>query len=104
MNTVMHRQGDVMLKPVSDLPKDKTVLEDKVLAYGEMTGHSHRFADPSFIERYQGSDGLLYLEVLQDAELIHEEHHHQIIEKGIYQQIQEREFDYYDEALKKVVD
>jgi hypothetical protein len=48
MNTKPHqiRQGDVMLVPVSALPKDCKAIEPEkglrfVLAHGEVTGHAH---------------------------------------------------------------
>jgi hypothetical protein len=42
------RQGDVMLVPISSIPKEaknkaKSVLAPVTLALGEVTGHSHRF-------------------------------------------------------------
>lgn len=47
--TTSIRQGDVLLKPVAELPKDCTEVPlDRgriVLAYGEVTGHAHAIAD-----------------------------------------------------------
>lgn len=103
VNKMKYRQGDVGLYQVDSLPKGAKKLKDKVLAYGEISGHRHRFANDSNIERYE-VDGRLYLQVYQPTPLIHEEHHEQIILPGTYEQIQEREHDYIDETAKTVID
>src|SRR5262245_19691074 len=100
----IHRQGDVLLKPIAVLPKNLKSVTDKTLAYGEHTGHSHRFADPSLVGLYAAADGMRYLEVFQNADFVHEEHGPHIIEKGFYKQIQEREYDYFEEDMRAVVD
>jgi len=110
------RQGDVLLTRVKALPAKVKKIKDKTLAYGEVTGHSHRFVDDSKINRYE-ANSRIYLEVLQPVQLTHEEHnkwlqyqdgqyipHDGIILPGIYEQTQERTYDYIDEEMKKVVD
>lgn len=97
------RQGDILLIKIKALPKEIEKLTDKVLAYGEATGHSHRFNNPSLVDRYT-ADGKLYLQVYQPATIIHEEHHEQVILPGVYEQIQEREYDYVEESMRQVVD
>ena len=110
------RQGDVRLSHVKDLPKNAKPLKDKTLAYGEVTGHSHRFIDTSNIQRYE-ADNKIYLQVLQPSLLTHEEHNkwqkrfndtwvadQGYIMPGVYEQISEREYDYIDESAKTVVD
>lgn len=103
MKIVRMRQGDVLLVKIGKLPDGVTILKDKTLAYGEVTGHSHRFTQPENIERYE-LDGKLYLQVFQPTPLIHEEHQQQIILSGMYEQIQEREWNYIDEEMAKVID
>jgi hypothetical protein len=98
-----YRHGDVLLKQIAKLPSNKKVVKDKVLAYGEVTGHTHRFTDPRMINRYE-ADGKFYLEVAEVATLIHEEHRPLIIEKGIYEQIAEREYDPFLESARTVLD
>jgi len=99
----IYRHGDVLLKQIKVLPENKKELKDKTLAYGEVTGHSHRFEDPAQIKRY-AVDGKTYLEVLNTGTLIHEEHKPLIIEKGIYEQIAEREYDPFIESARTVID
>lgn len=97
------RHGDIRLKKIKTLPNRTRELEDKVLAYGTVTGHSHRFEKPDLIKRYSRGKRL-YLVVLKEAELIHEEHKTLIIPKGVYEQIQEIERDPFLEMIRQVID
>ncbi len=97
------RQGDVLLKQIDKLPEKVKKLEDKVLAYGEITGHSHRLENPENIERYTDGEKL-YLQVFQPTPLIHEEHLPQVVLPGVYEQIREREYSYIDQDIRAVVD
>lgn len=99
----IYRHGDVLLKQIKELPKDSKKLADKVLAYGEVTGHKHQFGDPSFVDRYR-DDKKLYLQVYQPVPLNHEEHNTLIIDPGVYEQITEREYDSFLESIRTVVD
>jgi len=103
MKQNIHRHGDVLIKQIEKLPEHAKKLKDKVLAYGEVTGHSHRFENPDNIDRYE-LDGRLYLLVYQPTPLIHEEHLPQVILPGIYEQIQEKEWNYIDKEATRVVD
>lgn len=41
----MWRQGDVLIIPIAELPKDAEVIQeggDIILAHGEVTGHNHK--------------------------------------------------------------
>lgn len=97
------RQGDVVMIPIKRIPENAKKLKDKIMAYGEVTGHTHRFIEPKNIDRYE-LDGKLYLQVRVSSTIIHEEHNPLIIPVGDYQQIQEREYSYEDEEMKKVID
>lgn len=97
------RHGDVLLRQIDSLPKEKKEIKDKTLAYGEVTGHSHRFTDPSLVTRYSSGDKM-YLELSAIGELVHEEHLPQVILPGVYEQITEREHDYIEESTRAVVD
>jgi hypothetical protein len=97
------RQGDVLLKQIAKIPNGAQKLKNKILAYGEITGHTHRFEEPKNIDRYE-YEGKTYLQVYSPTPLIHEEHQEIIVPIGDYQQIQEREYNYIDEEMQKVVD
>lgn len=94
------RQGDILLFPVESLPKDAKRKKSGVVAYGEVTGHSHKIVGG---EVFEGS-GKLWVVAGNIAEIVHEEHFPRKIEKGIYQVWNEREFDYYEKDLRRVVD
>jgi hypothetical protein len=75
------RQGDVALVRVKTIPAD--AIEQKIqgkkliLAFGEATGHHHRFEflDTSHnVKLYVAHGGARYLDVSAPADLLHEEH------------------------------
>jgi hypothetical protein len=99
----MWRHGDVMLATIEALPEGVKPHSGVVLAYGETTGHSHRFADPSTVELFRGLDDLLYVRVIADeALLIHEEHKTLSIPQGIYRVWQQRE--YTPQRIVRIID
>lgn len=100
---MLHRQGDVLLKPVKNIPLQAKKMEDKTLQYGEVTGHSHRFDHSENIDRFNFGERV-FLQVREASTLIHEEHGPQVISPGVYEQIQEREWDYIEEDMRRVVD
>ena len=97
----LYRQGDVLLKSIESLPKGVTKNDSKVLAYGEVTGHSHRFEGEGVVTY---GNPIQYIDVQMPSPLIHEEHKEVIILPGIYEVLHEREWDYIDKEMKKVVD
>ena len=99
----MFRQGDVLLKQISELPKGLDLKDDKVLAYGEATGHAHRFTD-ALTELFVDVDGKQYAFLVQDALLSHEEHEDIIVPKGTYEVVIQREFDLVENRVRQVVD
>lgn len=97
----MIRQGDILLKEVEKIPnglKEK----DQVIALGEATGHSHRFESPNVVVMIDNK-GNQYAKVLQESELIHEEHENVKVPIGNYMVIQQREFDII-EGVRQVQD
>ena len=96
------RQGDVLLKQIEKLPKGVRHKGDKVLAYGEVTGHKHQFLS-TFSELYIDMDGNQYVYLVQDSLLAHEEHANMTIPKGIYEVVIQREFDLL-EGTRQVAD
>jgi len=102
------RQGDVWIREITDKGKMigdkikglastiKPIARDKgrvVLAYGEVTGHSHAIADKT-TEFFQCDDGRKILLVKDpETKLSHEEHGTITIPKGEYEIVQQREYD-----------
>lgn len=87
----LFRQGDVLLIPTTEKAATKQHTEvprdngGVVLAYGEVTGHSHQFRDPGvcMLRREGVSDRVV---IVSDVEalLVHEEHSTIAVPKGTY--------------------
>jgi len=96
------RQGDVFLKKINELPKELKQKEDKIIAWGEVTGHKHRFESDNVLVLVD-NEGKQYVDVKQESELVHEEHKNLVIPKGLYEVIIQRELDII-EGVRQVVD
>jgi len=72
------RQGDVFFEAVSNLPDKKQLKKksDPILAYGEVTGHSHKIMSPSMseVESYVDQNGDIFVKSDQDIKVGHDEH------------------------------
>lgn len=99
------QQGDVIIKRIPDnfdLDRGKK-LNHKVLAEGEVTGHSHR------LTQGLGSlimlDKILYMEIFEDnTKLEHNTHNPIMFNKGKYQIGIVREKDHFKDIIREVVD
>ncbi|MEH3148604.1 MAG: hypothetical protein PGN34_25525 [Methylobacterium frigidaeris] len=88
----MWRQGDVFIRAIPAIPPSATdrPLPHTVLAHGEVTGHSHRVADPAFL--FAG-DGCFYLDVrAEQARVVHDEHGTITLDRGSYRVWRQREY------------
>ena len=91
---MLFRHGDVLVASIKDkeLPSGARLQPHTTLAKGEITGHSHRVAEPNAAELWQHS-GLLFLKVIaEQATLIHEEHKAIVLPKGSYRVWIQREY------------
>jgi len=76
MSKFMSRQGDIWFEAVDKIPskglKKKT---DAILAYGEVTGHSHAVTTPiSDCESYVDEKGDIYIRSENEIVVGHDEH------------------------------
>jgi len=95
---MQYRQGDIFFKRVEKLPASKTKKSDGIIAYGEVTGHSHRVVDGELWE----SGKEMFVESHGEAVIKHEEHGvgagpdndiwDGALPKGIYEVVRQREF------------
>lgn len=101
----MYRQGDILI--VSDKKDNYTwrghnefkARKDKIVAYGEATGHKHEFeGNVELLEL----NNLLFADVKQTANLVHDEHETIEIPEGFYRIIRQREYD--GENIRQVAD
>jgi hypothetical protein len=104
----IYRHGDVDLLPVNTVPKGAKKEKHSgefVLAWGEVTGHAHRLKvkDPKHMEIYETEEGTI-LKLKAAATLTHEEHDTITIQPGIYRQRQEREYNYFEKSISRVID
>lgn len=101
-----HRQGDVLVMKVGDIPSDaKPAKKDArgvVLMEGEQTGHHHRFADDGCVALLERSSGERFMDVKAPSALSHEEHSAIMFADGKFQQLFQVE-DYGDE-VRRVAD
>ncbi len=77
--TMQARQGDIFFKTVSkdNLPSKLKKKTDNILAYGEVTGHSHKIMSPSIseMESFVDEKGDIYvLSPNEDIRIGHDEH------------------------------
>jgi hypothetical protein len=88
----MWRHGDVLIDTTKLIPSSAKKRPNQVLAYGEITGHSHRIKEAGAAEVWE-HDGLLFLSVIDEtATLIHEEHLPIILSRGLYRVWRQREY------------
>lgn len=103
----IYRHGDVLLSSVKDMPSGKEIAHsgNYTVAYGEVTGHSHRLSVKNVhgMKVIQAVDGI-YLCLMEVGTLEHQEHKTLTIEPGIYRIGQEREYSYVDKQMEKVRD
>jgi hypothetical protein len=99
---MLWRHGDVLIAAVKALPVGAQRRPSPVLVWGELTGHSHRVADPDTAEVWAAA-GTLYLYVREkSATVVHEEHKPITLPHGVYRVWTQRE--YTPQAVRRVVD
>ena len=99
----LYRHGDLIIKSCKKREDAKEIKSNIDLALGEATGHHHQLISP--IIKFFGENGAVnYFEIDEPAELTHQEHNTLQITPGSYEIQIEREYDYFENELKKVVD
>ncbi|MDX1941446.1 MAG: hypothetical protein SFU99_12890 [Saprospiraceae bacterium] len=106
LNYDQFRQGDVLVEEIANILTDAIRCERDeqgriVLAYGEVTGHAHAIHNKD-VNFYKGSNDELYLDVLSNAEITHEEHSKIPLGNKKFIVIRQREF--IDNEVKYVAD
>jgi len=110
-------QGDVDIREIVSIPKSAKLLNTKTIMLGEQTGHHHTFGngqvlvyEPTENDTFHIREGddqtqvQKYVYLKQDTELVHQEHATQVIPKGNYVILQEREWDVLENQIRSVVD
>ncbi len=91
-HNALYRHGDVLIAKVAAVPAGAQKRDGTTLAYGEVTGHSHRIHQTNDAQLW-ASGGETFLEITgNSATLIHEEHKAIELPKGIYRVWKQREY------------
>ena len=103
-----YQQGDVMMKPVKQMPETVKKVQNNVLARGEATGHCHEAFGQDValymdVELYK-ADANLYLVAPEGAEVRHQEHDPVKVPPGVYVIQIVREYDHFAEESRRVYD
>lgn len=98
----MWRHGDVLIAAIDAIPEKAEHIPGSTLAYGEITGHSHRIAEPNAAELWEVGGQLFLKVVVPKATLIHEEHGPIELPLGTYRVWMQRE--YSPTEIRRIVD
>lgn len=111
----LYRQGDILLKKVMIKSIKDYIKSSKkvVLAYGEATGHHHIIEQDAEFYHHKDDDveifaldgtssNPIFVHVLKETNLKHEEHSPIKIDKGWYEIVRQRE--YSPERIRNVQD
>lgn len=106
MKIKQQRQGDLLFETIEKIEtKGAKFLKDGILARGESTGHAHRInpLDLTRCKVYELSEPKrIIIEAFESVRVIHEEHGTNILPRGTYEVLQQRE--YSPEAIHNVAD
>lgn len=92
------RQGDIMFRAVDGPPKaaNRKPRSDKVLAYGEVTGHCHQMIEPPLaeLEQYETEEGIYVFSKDHEIKIGHDEHNVVTLPKSTWVLVtRQREYD-----------
>lgn len=106
MNEFQARQGDVYLVGVDEIPKDSVLVKRDakrvVLAYGEVTGHKHQFAERGVTLSEQPKTKARHLKLVTTSYLRHEEHAPISVPPGTHRVL--KQFEYTPSEMQRVAD
>lgn len=96
-----YRHGDLLIVEVSSIPSEAEHMDqhNRVLAYGEVTGHKHQL---DLGDMFETKDGKLYFKLPENGKLSHEEHNTIVLPPGKYEVRRQRE--YSPEMVRPVAD
>ena|SRR5271157_382643 len=105
VSTIGAVQGDVPILKIAKLPEDARPRKDnnRIVAYGEVTGHNHIVEEAKM---YEDGLGNLFALVEKSTHLLHQEHGAIILDPGIYQfgQNGTQQVEYDGEEERRVID
>lgn len=100
-----YRHGNLSFHPCEKPEGKKVGSKTYTLALGEHTGHKHVItATEGTLDIFKDEKGEMFLVIDGKAVLTHEEHKPIEFTTGTYRMKQEREFDYFEGAIRQVLD
>lgn len=103
----MYQQGEVMLVPVSKVPKGKSTKSKSYIVAHSETGHHHVLESATEFEITE-QDVETYLTVLAEGKLVHKKaqdrHKDLVIKPGKYMVHHKTEYNPFDRLIQRVVD
>src|SRR5215470_9950940 len=88
---MLWRHGDVLIETVEAIPDGARPRSGAILAQGEATGHAHRVEAPERAELWEDGEQL-YLKIIEQTRIVHEEHRPIELPPGSYRVWQQREY------------
>lgn len=108
MEKQFYHQGDVPCYPFEgQITGEKIAHNGSVtLALGEVTGHNHTIYSSRIedMDAYKTADGGWILTLRAPATIKHQEHKDITLAPGTYRIGKEREYDWFQKAVRKVID
>ena|SRR5579864_1569262 len=88
------RQGDVLIRKVKSIPKgdDRKPRPNGILAYGEVTGHSHAISSLDEAELFEVGSGMFMTVSESGVSIRHQEHDEIILPAGNYEITIQKEY------------
>ena len=88
----MYRHGDVLIAPTKNIPEGAKKRHDRILAKGEITGHSHRIETEGVADLFDLGDDVFVRVADRPARVVHEEHDTITLQPGYYRVWRHREY------------
>jgi len=99
-----YRHGDLFYKKIDNFKGESVFKGNKfVLAEGEVTGHCHTL-EGEFEILEDMDKGIRAIKVLKPSVITHQEHKTIELQPATYIEIREKEYNYFDKEIQRVVD
>lgn len=102
------RHGEVLLQPVSELPKGKKEVHKTFIVGHSETGHHHVLESNEAFKVLTADKDSIWIEVLKPANLVHKKstdfHKTLPVAPGKYHVIYKQEYDPWEKVVRNVAD
>lgn len=103
-----YRHGDVIIKEVAMFPKGTRIedeqTKDRILAYGEATGHKHWLVNPKTAPLCFKVGDDVFFEINSPTTVDHPEHGPKTLPPGMYRARVAREKDHLSGLVRRIAD